>query len=267
MKTDYFSGLDFLFCGSCPENTAWMNRKIEDYYTLQYAHSGSMHIGLDDDKNIIRYEAPFAWLMYKGRYFRFGSNDGTKWGHYYVAFKGPRMDRFIESNLYQIKLEPPIVKIHNPDYFLKQMLNLFDCIKASPQKKETAVNLLEGLLLTMHQQDEKKSLDSFHADELLKLSSKIIQNPEADWDFAREAAKINVSYSHFRMLFRSLLGSPPQQFLIDSKLKKAETLLRTTLKSISEIAEESGIGSVYYFSRLFAKHYHMPPCRYRNDVN
>lgn len=266
MKTDYFSGLDLLFCGAHPENSAWMHRTIEDYYTLQYAHSGSIYIGLDDDKNIIRYEAPFAWLMYKKRYFRFGNPDGTKWGHYYVAFKGPRMQKFIESNLYQINLEPPIVKIHNPDYFLKQMLELFDCMKASPQKKETAVHLLEGLLLTMHQQNENKNMDSFHADELLKLSGKIIQTPEINWDFEKEALKINVSYSHFRMLFRNLLGRPPQQFLIECRLKKAENLLRSSHKSIAEIAEESGVGSVYYFSRLFTMHYHMSPCRYRNDV-
>ena len=95
MKTDYFSGLDFLFWGAKPDHTEWIFRNPADYYTLQYVHSGSMHIGLDNDKNIVRYEAPFAWLMYKGRFFRCGNPDGSKWDHYFVAFKGPRMQKFI----------------------------------------------------------------------------------------------------------------------------------------------------------------------------
>lgn len=265
MKTDYFSGLDFLYWGAKPNHTEWIYRNPADYYTLQYVHSGSMYIGLDDDKNVVRYEAPFAWHMYKGRYFRFGDPDGGRWGNYYVAFKGPRMQKFIESKLYPINLDPPIIKINNPDYFLNQMFALFDCLKKSPQKKETAVHILEGLLLATHHQDDNRIKDFYHADDLFKLSERIIQKPEINWDFEKEALKINVSFSHFRMLFRKLNGRPPQQFLIECRLKKAESMLLTTRKSIAEIAEESGIGSVYYFSRLFASHYHVPPCRYRND--
>ena len=75
---NYFGGLEFLGFGAIERYSHWMTRNIKDYYTLQYAHTGSMHLGTDSDENVRKYEAPFAWLMYKKRYFRFGNPDGSR---------------------------------------------------------------------------------------------------------------------------------------------------------------------------------------------
>ncbi|OGV51540.1 MAG: hypothetical protein A2017_01855 [Lentisphaerae bacterium GWF2_44_16] len=266
MKTDYFSGLDFVGWGGRGNAVAWTTRNIADYYTLQYAHSGHMHLAVDDDGNLKKYEAPFVWLMYKGRYFRFGNQDGAPWGHYYVAFKGARMKRFLESGLYKIKKEgPTLISVRNPDAFLEKMLFLFECLDASPQKTQEAVHALEGLFLMLYTQDDRTDEVSCHEKGFWALSENIRNNPAREWDFRKEAERLNISYSHFRMTFRKIFECPPQQFLIECRLKKAENLIRNTSKTLQKIADETGIYNVYYLNRLFTRQYHIAPGRYRKE--
>ena len=46
---------------------------------------------------------------------------------------------------------------------------------------------------------------------------------------------------------------------------QAETLLRKTKYSVTEIAEMSGFGSIRSFNRAFSEHFHLSPTEYRNQ--
>ena len=58
-------------------------------------------------------------------------------------------------------------------------------------------------------------------------------------------------------------GMSLHHYLLDCKLSYAMQLLLSSNKTISEIAEEIGIGDTQYFSRLFKKHYKSPPSSFR----
>ena len=264
---NFFSGVEFLGFGAYPCYSAWDTRNIKDYYTLQYIHSGSLHIGLDNDKNVRKYEAPFAWLMYKKRYFRFGNPDNSPWDHYYVAFRGPRINEYIKKGLYPITLEPPIIKISNSVKFLNDMLELQECLKAYPQKTELAVHMLEGLLLQLHTQPPVSDANKNFSKKIHSLANKINLSPMDEWDFDETARKMSLSYSHFRALFRDEIGCPPHQYVLRCRLgRAAEMLSGFRDKSIKEIAEKAGFENLYYFNRIFRKYYHLPPARYRKEM-
>jgi AraC-like DNA-binding protein len=265
MKNDFFAGLDFLGWGAKPETRLWTTRNLKDYYTLQYAHNGHMHLALDDEKNLKLYKAPFAWLMYKGRFFRYGNEDGTPWGHYFVAFKGSRMKKYLSSGLYPISIDPPVFPVEEPEKFLDSMLKLQRCLESNPQDNDLAVHILEGMLLGLGMRKNKQRKETLFSSSLLNLAREIRSNPELEWDFEEEAEKLNLSYVHFRALFKSETGLPPLQYVINSRMNMAEDLLRNSDLSLEEISEKTGINNVYYFNRLFKKNYHIPPARYRAE--
>ena len=71
------------------------------------------------------------------------------------------------------------------------------------------------------------------------------------------------SESHFMKLFRDLTGTSFSQYLIHFRLEKAAYLLRSTQKSILEIATLCGFSNASYFTRAFERQYGTKPSVYR----
>ena len=73
----------------------------------------------------------------------------------------------------------------------------------------------------------------------------------------------NFSQMQLYRKLKSALQITPSQFIKEYRLKKGEELLRTSLKSVSEIAYEVGFSSLNYFSRSFAEKFECSPREYR----
>ena len=68
---------------------------------------------------------------------------------------------------------------------------------------------------------------------------------------------------HLTTLFQNHLGKPPGQFLIDTRLERAETLLRHSDSPVASIARELGYASPGYFARQFKQRYGSSPAAFR----
>lgn len=73
----------------------------------------------------------------------------------------------------------------------------------------------------------------------------------------------NYSQMQLYRKLKSALQITPSQFIKEYRLKIGEELLRTSLKSVSEIAYEVGFSSLNYFSRSFAEKFECSPREYR----
>ena len=75
-----------------------------------------------------------------------------------------------------------------------------------------------------------------------------------------EISKVcGLSQSHFRSLFKKLLGMTPTRYINKTRLSSAVYLLRSTDKSITDISFDSGFSDVTYFNRLFQKEFGTSP--------
>ena len=70
------------------------------------------------------------------------------------------------------------------------------------------------------------------------------------------------STDRFRHLFKEKTGMSPKQYVMEKRLKKAESLLTKGKKSITEISELCGFYDLAYFSKIFKKHFGTSPARY-----
>ncbi|MBQ8371599.1 MAG: helix-turn-helix transcriptional regulator [Clostridia bacterium] len=72
-----------------------------------------------------------------------------------------------------------------------------------------------------------------------------------------------VGEKQFTRIFRSLFGISPTQLVIELRMNTAARLIGEGYMSVSEVAEFVGYDDVFYFSRLFKKHFSLSPTKYR----
>jgi len=72
------------------------------------------------------------------------------------------------------------------------------------------------------------------------------------------------SVSHFRRLFVNAYGMPPQEYMLNYKIRKSkELLLEEKDKSLDEIAELLGMCNASYFCRIFKEKTGISPYKYK----
>jgi transcriptional regulator GlxA family with amidase domain len=77
------------------------------------------------------------------------------------------------------------------------------------------------------------------------------------------AALMFLSPGHFSELFSREVGIPPATYLRRLRLERAQTLLRTTALSATEIAQQSGFNDLAQLSRAFRTVFNTTPSTYR----
>ena len=77
------------------------------------------------------------------------------------------------------------------------------------------------------------------------------------------AAKLSMSYSLLRSLFKTITGISMSSYQQQLKLNLAKELLTTSSKNISEIAYETGFESVSRFCCFFKQHMHITASEFR----
>ena len=95
------------------------------------------------------------------------------------------------------------------------------------------------------------------------IISKLETESSSAWDTATLAALVDLSPSRFRHLFKQETGASPKQYLKDLRMRKAETMLRTTFFSVKEVLTQVGIGSNSHFVSDFRRVYGMTPTAFR----
>jgi AraC-like DNA-binding protein len=80
-----------------------------------------------------------------------------------------------------------------------------------------------------------------------------------------ETARVaGMSPSHFSRTFRKVMGLTFQEYLVSRRIAKAQNLLRTSVLSVSQIAQAVGYSDITGFGRTFRKLSGHTPTAYRN---
>lgn len=83
---------------------------------------------------------------------------------------------------------------------------------------------------------------------------------------ASEVAEfVHRSYVTLENAFREKLGTTVQNVIMNSRLERAEHLLRHSTYSMKDVAELAGFGSAQYFNQCFRRRYGVSPGAYRQN--
>jgi AraC-like DNA-binding protein len=97
----------------------------------------------------------------------------------------------------------------------------------------------------------------------------VLEYIEANLDAPLERkhlAKLSyLSVSRFAVLFRTVLGVSPADYVREVKLRRGQSLLISTPLTVVEVAKRCGFKSEFHFSRLFKTRFGSSPTFYRNQ--
>ena len=89
------------------------------------------------------------------------------------------------------------------------------------------------------------------------------QRPGHSWTLDELARQVGLSRSVLTERFARYLGQAPMAYLTNWRLELAAESLRTTSRSVLQIAGEVGYDSEAAFNRAFKRRFETPPARYR----
>mgnify|MGYP004619235735 FL=1 len=262
---NYYDDLSFVNWGYTEKaSNSAQGRLFEGYYGVQYLHKGPMYASTGD--NPVEYaEGPCVFITYPGVPFHYGSPPGTTRGQAHLCFCGPRAEHYCESGLLTFRPVQLFRWLRNPEQFFRSMCGIHQLLKVpGPYQHARAVLQLEDLLLQLQEQPAAPDkLYSHYVTALLSLRDRIAMDPLREWDFRQEARRMELSYVHFRRIFKQATAWPPGAFLLECRLRHAEKLLMASHARVSEIAQECGFRDAYHFSRIFRKHCGHSPVEFR----
>src|SRR5215813_11349832 len=86
---------------------------------------------------------------------------------------------------------------------------------------------------------------------LLRAKDRMDAASHEEWPVRRLARVSGVSEAHFARSFKQAFGLPPHRYLLTRRVERATALLRDTDLPITEIAFQTGWGSLGTFGRTF----------------
>ena len=89
--------------------------------------------------------------------------------------------------------------------------------------------------------------------------------PAHPWTIADLARDAGLSRSVLAERFRHYLSAPPISYLTRWRLQLGAQILKSSSRSVAEIAAEVGYDSEAAFNRAFKREYRLPPARFRHE--
>ena len=119
-----------------------------------------------------------------------------------------------------------------------------------------------GPYLEAHQTRQSRERDLQRLQPLLDF---LAQNYRRPLTVEQAAAMLHMSRSHFMRFFRRATGEPLISYLNQLRISKAEVLLASTTRTISQVSQEVGFCDQSYFGALFRRLRHMTPREFRRQ--
>jgi AraC-like DNA-binding protein len=255
-------GVTFLYGESVPKCTHRIDKHFQGYYTLQYMSSGAVELSIDDQRHALT--GRWFWSAYPGSRITFRAAPRTKhWRHRYIAFRGPRVQRWMKDGLFPIAPQPAPRDVDFGERF-DRLLDLATRRSGEAFATLRATHILEEFLIELaEERTASRSRPAWLKQALGKLD--LAARGEAVVDHDTIATELGMAEVTFRRKFRAATGAPPHEYVIQSRVAEARRLLGETDLPIKSIAARLGYNDVYFFSRQFKKFAGVPPALFRRS--
>jgi AraC-like DNA-binding protein len=210
---------------------------------------------------VMEISAGSIMLLMPGIWHRYSPDDRTGWTEHWIECRGSAFDFAAQAGL--VGADPVYRSNADIDGAFETIHHL---ARADANANQPVLATL-GLQLLAHLAKSAESSarnNSFLIQKVTRNMLSRCSDPERPETLARE---LNLSYSHFRQMFKEHTGISPKRYQITIRMQRAQDLLANTNKSIKEIAAILGFNSAFHFSRQFNELYGTSPRNWRSHLH
>lgn len=228
------------------------------HFIITLVRSGEATLFLDG-KNLTFGEGDFI-IMFPDTEYHYKSHGS--WSIKWVGVGSADLGLFLGG--LGITPSSPIVKCGNRERS-EQLLN--EIYSATKNPSPSQVMKLKGLLCELisiiaESREKEIELKSARSADILAY---IAAHYTEEIKVSDIAKNYHIDRSYLERSFKKETGASVRETITNFRIKKAQTLLRETSFSVSEIAKASGFRDRLYFSKFFHQKFGMTPSEYRNQ--
>ncbi len=237
------------------------NGRILDEYQLIYITEGEGFFQ-SSSCEMCRVEAGTILMLFPGERHLYYPNPETGWKETWVGFRGWQVDQTIRNFF---RRENPILKVgvreSIVDLYHRIISYSKDDIRGTQQVIAGVISYLLGRVY--YEQINYTNRGNKNTDKINQAQMLLREHISTHLSPADIAAKLSMSYSLLRSLFKTVTGVSMSAYQQQLKLNLAKELLTTSSKNISEIAYETGFESVSRFCCFFKQHMKITASEFR----
>jgi len=240
----------------------WEEGRVLDAWQMLMIHEGR---GWFESRptGLRRCGAGTVFLLFPGVWHRYRPDPKTGWTDSYIEWSGVVPDRLRERGV----LHPRRAVVHlGPQPELTGLVErVHEIAQDRPAGHSGLLSALSlHILATLLSLSQRSSGPPRRIDDVIRRAQSLLaeryDRPQRMSALARE---LGIGYSYFRRAFRGQTGVSPKQYAAQLRLRRAQSMLRTTSLTLKEIAAELGYHSPYHLSAEFKRHTGVPPSRWR----
>lgn len=248
-----------IYDGRVPTNIIHRSSGRKDYY-LAYIDEGRVFVGRGRGR--LAAGSGDLLIFSPGEEQHYWYEKDTYARNYWVHFTG----RGAAELMATLDIRPGVpVHVHN----IPEIRELTEAIIAEINNHRPQFELFVQAsfiqiisVISRRQREDHPPQISERNDRIYKSLGYIHENYSARLSMDELAKMAYLSVNRYSVVFKSLIGVSPQNYIIKYRLQKAMELLRLTDMTIAQVAAAVGYSDQLYFSRLFKRHMQRTPSDY-----
>lgn len=244
--------------GITHKNISYHELRMDSAVTcIEYIISGSGTV--ISNNNSFMVNTGDTYMLVEGSNMNYYSNPDDPFEKIWINVKGTLAKQIIEI----YKLQDTVLFRNTNTHEMIQAIHDICRTETNPQIIQDKVS---GMFLSLIQylyRNQKKIMSKSDTIDLFRyyIDCHITENIK----LASAAEMVHMSVDHAIRVFKKKYGMTPHQYIIDSKMKIAKSMLKATSNSIAAIADSLDFSDPHNFSTQFQKYVGMRPTVYRKS--
>ena len=204
-------------------------------------------------------------VLFPDEWHTYAPSTKTGWNEYYIGFEGEIANKLMQENFLTKEKQVLDIGINEELVSLfRRALEIAEADRTASQQYLSGIAMhIIGCLLSITQNKLYEEMDN--AAQKIESAKIIMQeNIFKEIDAEELSAKLGLSYSWFRKVFKEYTGYSPAKYFQELKLRKAKQMLIESPLTIKEICYELNYTSAEHFFTVFKKQTGYTPTEYRN---
>lgn len=246
----------------------WQHGRILEDFALIYISVGRGKFECRPTPSVsytARLEAGCAFVLFPGIWHRYVPDSETGWHEHWVGFDGELARRWQKTGFLSVR--QPVQKIHCEDAILAVHDGIIQAIRRNrPALQQIVAGATAYLVGLFYSAQKAPTATENKNGNVIESAIALIQRDFGhELDMKKLARTLGTGYSWFRAKFAQHTGLSPNQYLLETRILNARSLLAETDLSVKEIGIQTGFEDQHYFSRLFRQKLNVTPTAWRHQ--